>query len=296
MRISSRLTSLLVVVSLATATTATQEPTGEVIVLQPDRVFDGETMHAGWAVVVRGDRIESAGAAASLTVPPNARRVALTGMTLMPGLIEGHSHLLLHPYNETSWNDQVAREPLAYRVARAVNHARATVLAGVTTVRDLGSEGAGYADVGLKRAIDEGLIPGPRMLVAGPAMVATGSYGPRGFAPEWTVPQGAEEASGLDGVTRVARDQIGRGADFIKVYADYRWGAAGEARPTFTLDELRRIVEVTRSSGRPVVAHASTVEGMRRAIEAGVETIEHGDGGTAEIWKLMVERKVGFCP
>jgi imidazolonepropionase-like amidohydrolase len=127
-------------------------------------------------------------------------------------------------------------------------------------------------------------------------MVATGSYGPKGYAPEWTVPQGAEEASGLDAVTRVARDQIGRGADFIKIYADYRWGAGGEARPTFVADEIRRIVEVARSSGRPVVAHASTAEGMRRAIEAGVETIEHGDGGTADVWKLMVQHKVGFCP
>ena len=263
-------------------------------VLQPDRVFDGETMHDRWVVVVRGDRIESAGPRGA--EPAGARSVPLPGTTLLPGLIEGHSHLLLHPYNETSWNDQVAREPLAYRVARAVNHARATLMAGVTTVRDLGSEGAGYADVGLKRAIDEGVIPGPRMLIAGPAMVATGSYGPRGYAPEWTVPQGAEEVSGLDEATRVTRDQIGRGADFIKVYADYRWGPSGEALPTFTLDELRRIVEVARSSGRPVVAHASTPEGMRRAIEAGVETIEHGDGGTTEIWKLMVERKVGFCP
>jgi imidazolonepropionase-like amidohydrolase len=169
-------------------------------------------------------------------------------------------------------------------------------MAGVTTVRDLGSEGAGYADVGLKRAIDEGIVHGPRMLVAGPAMVATGTYAPRGFAPEWTVPQGAEEVSGLDAVTRVARDQISRGADFIKVYADYRWGLTGDARPTFTADELRRIVEVAGSSGRPVVAHASTPEGMRRAIEAGVETIEHGDNGTPEIWSLMNARQVGFCP
>ena len=296
MRIGPAQATLIVIVSLAAATPASQDPAGDAIVLQPARVFDGETMQAGWAVVVRGDRIEAAGPAAALTVPPGARRIALAGATLLPGLIEGHSHLLLHPYNETSWNDQVAREPLAYRVARAVNHARSTLLAGVTTVRDLGSEGAGYADVGLKRAIDEGLIEGPRMLVAGPAMVATGSYGPKGFAPEWTVPQGAEEASGLDGVTRVTRDQIGRGADFIKVYADYRWGPTGEARPTFVLDELRRIVEVAGSSGRPVVAHASTPEGMRRAIEAGVETIEHGDGGTVEIWKLMVDRRVGFCP
>jgi imidazolonepropionase-like amidohydrolase len=288
--------TLIAIVLLAPATPASQDPAADGIILQPARVFDGETMHEGWAVVVRGDRIEAAGPAAALDVPPNARRIPLSGATLLPGLIEGHSHLLLHPYNETPWNDQVAREPLAYRVARAVNHARSTLLAGVTTVRDLGSEGAGYADVGLKRAIDEGLIDGPRMLVAGPAIVATGSYGPRGFAPEWTVPQGAEEASGLDGVTRVSRDQIGRGADIIKVYADYRWGPTGEARPTFVLDELRRIVEVAHSSGRPVVAHASTAEGMRQAIEAGVETIEHGDGGTAEIWKLMVKRRVGFCP
>jgi imidazolonepropionase-like amidohydrolase len=264
------------------------------MVLQPDRVFDGETMHTGWTVIVRNDRIEAAGPA--LAPPAGAERVALPGSTLLPGLIEGHSHLLLHPYNETPWNDQVLREPLAYRVARAVNHARATLMAGVTTVRDLGAEGAGYADVGLKLAIDEGVIPGPRMLVAGPAMVALGSYAPRGFAPEWSMPQGAEEASGLDGVMRVARDQIARGADFIKVYADYRYGPNSEAAPTFTLEELRRIVDVARSSGRPVVAHASTPEGMRRAIEAGIETIEHGDGGTEEIWKLMVARKVGFCP
>jgi imidazolonepropionase-like amidohydrolase len=283
---------------MATAVAAAQTPVPQkpdaIVLLQPARVFDGDTMHSGWSVLIRNDRIEAAGAA--VTVPVGAERISLPNATVLPGLIEGHSHLLLHPYNETSWNDQVAREPLAYRVARAVNHARDTLMAGVTTVRDLGSEGAGYADVGLKRAIDDGVIPGPRMLVAGPAMVATGSYGPKGFAPEWTVPQGAEEASGLDAVVRVARDQIGRGADFIKVYADYRYGPNGEARPTFTLDELKRIADAANSSGRPVVAHASTADGMRRAIDAGVETIEHGDGGTDEVWKLMVARRVGFCP
>ena len=284
--------ALLLVASLSAQTTPARQET--VFLLQPARVFDGEVMQSGWTVLVRNDRIDAAGPA--LTAPPGAQTIALPNATLLPGLIEGHSHLLLHPYNETSWNDQVAREPLAYRVARAVNHARDTLMAGITTVRDLGSEGAGYADVGLKRAIDEGVIPGPRMLVAGPAMVVTGSYGPKGYAPEWTVPQGAEEASGLDGVMQVARDQIGRGADFIKVYADYRYGPTGDARPTFTLEELKRIVDVAMSSGRPVVAHASTAEGMRRAIEAGVETIEHGDGGTAEVWKLMAARQVGFCP
>lgn len=265
-------------------------------VLQPDRVFDGETMHPGWVVVVRGDRIIATGPPATTNAPGGARTVALPGTTLLPGLIEGHSHLLLHPYNETSWNDQVLREPLAVRVARGVNHARDTLMAGVTTVRDLGSEGAGYADIGLRQAINEGIVPGPRMLVAGPAMVVTGSYAPKGFAPEFTVPQGANEADGPEGVVREARSQIARGVDFIKIYADYRWGPNGETRPGFTLEEIQKIVEATNSSGRPVVAHASSPEGMRRAIMGGVETIEHGDDGTPEIWKLMVEKNVAFCP
>ena len=247
-------------------------------------------------VVVRGDRIEAAGPAATTPAPAGARVMALPDRTLLPGLIEGHSHLLLHPYNETSWNDQVLREALALRVARGVNHARDTLMAGITTVRDLGSEGAAYADVGLRDAIAQNIVPGPRMLVAGPAMVVTGSYAPKGFAPEVVVPQGAEEADGLEGVVRVARGQIARGVDFIKIYADYRWGPNGEARPGFTLGEIEKIVEAATSSGRPVVAHASTPEGMRRAILGGVETIEHGDEGTPEIWKLMIERNVAYCP
>jgi len=246
-------------------------------------------------VLVRGERIEAAGPASEITAP-DARVIDLPGATLSPGLIEGHSHLLLHPYNETSWNDQVLRESVAERVARATVHARATLLAGFTTVRDLGSEGAGYADVGLEQAIDKGVIPGPRMLVAGPAIVATGSYGPKGFIPEATVPLGAEEADGVDGLTRVVRDQIGKGADFIKVYADYRWGPAGEARATFTQEELELVVRIAGSSGRPVVAHAATKEGMLRAARAGVETIEHGDGGDAEVFALMRERGIAFCP
>jgi imidazolonepropionase-like amidohydrolase len=267
-----------------------------VTVLVPDAVFDGTALQRGWQVVVRGDRIAAAGSNAAAGAPAGAVTQRLTGATLLPGLIEGHGHLLLHPYDETSWNDQVLRESLAYRVARAVVHAERTLRAGITTLRDLGTEGAGYADVGLKRAIDEGLVPGPRLLVSGRAMVATGSYGPKGFASEFAVPQGAEEADGLEGVTRVTRDQIGRGADVIKVYADYRWGPQGDARPTFSLEELTRIVETSRSSGRPVVAHASTAEGMRRAVLAGIETIEHGDGGTPEVFALMAQRKVGLCP
>jgi imidazolonepropionase-like amidohydrolase len=264
--------------------------------LQPDRVFDGVTTHDGWVVLVTGDRIAAAGPSQGVRPPAGTTTVPLSGMTLTPGLIEGHSHLLLHPYDETAWNDQVLRESVAERVARGVNHARATLMAGFTTTRDLGSEGAGYADVGLKQAIDKGVVPGPRMIVAGPAIVATGSYGPKGFVPGAAVPLGAETADGVDELIRVARTQMGNGADFVKVYADYRWGPSGQAMPTFTQRELELLVEVASSSGRPVVAHAATAEGMRRAIMAGVETIEHGDGGTAEVFTLMRDHGVALCP
>ena len=264
----------------------------------PDAVFDGtsDTAQRGWAVLVRGTRIEAAGPLAGITVPADAERIALRGTTLLPGLSDLHSHVLLHPYDETPWNDQVLRESLALRTARAVNHMRATLMAGFTVLRDLGTEGAAYADVGLKEAADQGIIPGPRLFVTTKAIVATGSYGPKGFGVEIGVPQGAEEADGVEGVTRVVRDQIAHGADWIKIYADYRWGPRGEARPTFSDAEWKAIVEAASSSGRPVVAHASTIEGMRRAIVAGVETIEHGDAATAETFEMMKQFGVAFCP
>jgi imidazolonepropionase-like amidohydrolase len=264
--------------------------------LVPARVFDGQDIHESWVVVVEGDRISAAGPLNQVKVPAHAKRLDFPGATLLPGLIEGHSHLLLHPYNETSWNDQVLAESEAERVTRATVHARKTLEAGFTTVRDLGSEGAAYADVGLKKAIEKGIIPGPRMLVAGPAIVATGSYGPKGFAAHIDVPQGADEADGHDDLIKTVRTQIGKGADVVKVYADYRWGLFGEARPTFLLEELKLIVETAASSGRVVVAHAGTAEGMRRATLAGVATIEHGDAGTPEVFKLMAEKGVALCP
>jgi imidazolonepropionase-like amidohydrolase len=264
-------------------------------VLKPARVFDGETLHEAWAVRVRGDRIEAAGPAASIDTA-GARTIELPGATLLPGLVEGHSHILLHPYNETPWNDQVAHEGLGLRVVRAVNHLRATLMAGFTTVRDLGTEGAGYADVELKQAVNQGIVPGPRILASTRAIVATGSYAPKGFAPEWRVPQGGEEADGVDSLTRVVRDQIGHGADWIKLYGDYRWGAGPGARPTFSLEEMKLAVETAKSAGIPVSVHASAPEGMRRAVLGGAETIEHGDDGTPEVFKLMAEHHVALCP
>lgn len=269
-------------------------------VLKPARVWtDGEPVHTGWVVVVEGNHIRAAGPEKSVEVPPGAQVVELQGATLLPGLMDAHSHLFLHPYNETSWNDQVLKEPVAYRTLRAGVQAKATLMAGFTTLRDLGTEGADYSDVALKHAIDDGLIPGPRLFVATRAIVATGAYGPapRSLRPDvCCTPQGAEEASGVPDMIRVTREQAGRGADWIKVYADYRWGPGGSTEPTFSEEELKALVETAHSSGRPVAVHSATAEGMKRAVLAGVDTIEHGYGGTEDVFKLMVAHHVAFLP
>lgn len=271
-----------------------QKESKKVTVLKADRVFDGFEVHSNWVVAIEDNRIIYTGP--NKVFDKTATIISLPETTLMPGMIEGHSHVLLHPYNEVEWNDQVLQESQAERVARAVNHLKANLMAGFTTIRDLGSEGAGYADVGLRTAIEKEVIPGPRLLVAGPAIVATGSYGPKGFHPGVTVPLGAEEADGIDNLTKVVRRQIGNGIDFVKVYADYRWGPDKTAQPTFSIKELKLIVDIANSSGRKVVAHAATAEGMRRATLAGVSTIEHGDGGTSEVFELMKEKGVALCP
>lgn len=290
-----RLIPALLAITLPALAGAQSSPAPATItVLKPARVFDGDTMHEGWAVRVRGERIDAVGPEASVAAA-GAKVIDLPGTTLTPGLVEGHSHILLHAYSETSWTDQVSKEGLALRVARATNHLRATLQAGFTTVRDLGTEGAQYADVELRDAVRQGIIPGPRILASTRAIVVTGSYQPH-FIPEWNVPQGAEEADGVDSLLRVVRDQIGRGADWIKMYADYRWGPMPGSRPTFSVEELKLAVETAKSAGVPVAVHSNTAEGMRRATLAGVETIEHGGEGTPEVFKLMVEHHVALCP
>jgi imidazolonepropionase-like amidohydrolase len=267
----------------------------DALLLIPARVFDGEAVHEGWVVRVEGARIAAVGPAARVE-SAGARRIELVGATLLPGLVEGHSHILLHAYDETPWNDQVLKEGVALRAARAVNHLQATLQAGFTAMRDLGTEGAGYADVELKQAVELGIAAGPRLLVATRAIVATGSYAPKGFALEWRVPQGAEEADGVDSLVRAVRDQIGHGADWVKLYGDYRWGPLPGAHPTFSLDEMKLAVSTAKDAGVQVSVHAGSAEGMRRAALAGAATIEHGDGGTPEVFRLMAERGAALCP
>src|SRR6187551_608364 len=283
-------------VLLLTALIAAAPAAAETYLLRPAQVFDGVNPqpHPGWSVLVQDDKITAVGP--NLSAPPGARVLDLPESTLIPGMIEGHSHLFLHPYNETLWDDQVLHEPLALRTARAVVNAEKTLEAGFTTERDLGTEGAGFADVGLEEAIDEGIVPGPRLMVATKAIVARGAYGPKGFEPGVPIPQGAQEVAGVDEIVRAVRDQVAGGADIVKFYADYHWGKGEPSRPTLSQAELNAGVAAAHDAGRLVAVHATTAEGMRRAVIAGADTIEHGYGGTAEVFSMMAERKTGYCP
>jgi len=283
---------ILFLLSLLAAAPAVAQP----ILIRPERVFDGVNgaPHDGWSVLVEGDHIVAAGP--NVSAPAGARVIDLPGTTLLPGLIEGHSHLFLHPYNETLWDDQVLHEPLALRTARAVVQAERTLDAGFTTERDLGTEGAGFADVGLKQAINQGIVPGPRLLVSTRAIVARGAYGPKGFEPGVAIPQGAQEVAGVDEIVRAVRDQVAGGADIVKFYADYHWGKGEPSRPTLSQAELNAGVAAAHDAGRLVAVHATTAEGMRRAVLAGADTIEHGYSGTPEVFKLMHDRGTALCP
>lgn len=267
------------------------------VLIIPEKVWTGEGQaHAGWSVLVADGKIQQVGP--NISAPADAERINLPGKTLIPGLMDLHSHVLLHPYNETSWDDQVLKEPVEYRVLLASRHASAQLQSGFTTLRDLGSEGAGYADVAIKRAIDEGVIPGPRLFVATRAIVASSSYGPnvKAYRPDMELPGGAQEATGVDEVVKAVREQSSRGADWIKVYADYRTGPDNSSHATFTQEELNALVRAAHESGRKVASHASTDEGMRRSILAGADTIEHGYGGSEATFRLMAERKVAYFP
>jgi len=280
----------------AAIVTAAAPAAAEPILLKPAAVFDGVDPHphAGWSVLVEGDRIAAVGP--NVAAPAGAKVVDLPGATLMPGMIEGHSHLFLHPYNEVKWDDQVLHEPLALRTARAVVSAEKTLMAGFTTERDLGTEGAGFADAGLKQAIDEGIVPGPRLLVSTKAIVARGAYGPKGFEPGVAIPQGAQEVAGVDETIRAVRDQVAGGATIVKFYADYHWGKGEPSRVTLSQAELDVGVAAAHDAGRLVAVHATTAEGMMRAVRAGADTIEHGYGGTAEVFKAMAARHIALCP
>jgi imidazolonepropionase-like amidohydrolase len=269
------------------------------VLLTAERVWTGDgPAQRGWAVLLANGRIEAVGPLAGIAAPPDVERIDLPGKTLLPGLMDLHSHVLLHPYNETSWDDQVMKEAVEYRTLLAGRHAAATLQAGFTTLRDLGTEGANYADVAIKRAIDEGVIPGPRLQIATLAIVASHSYGPaaRNFRPDMDLPHGAQEVTGVDAAVKAVREQSSRGADWIKIYGDYRTGIDGTARPTFTMEEMKAMVQATHVTGRKVAVHATSDDAIRMAVLAGADTIEHGYGASEATFRLMAERKVAYVP
>jgi len=290
------LRSIGILLLLATSSAAAERPRPPLLLVGAE-VLDaaGTKLLTGQQLVIDDGKIIRIASNAE-PLPPGTQRIDLSGLTLVPGLIDLHSHLLLHPYNEAPWDDQVLKENVALRTARAVAAARATLDAGFTTLRDLGTEGAGYADVGLRDAIESGIIPGPRVFASTRAIVASGCYAPQGYDPRWDMPIGAQVADGIEGVRVAVRQQIAGGADWIKFYADYHRRPGAPTTPTFSQEEMNAIVAEAASARIPVAAHATSSEGIRRAVHAGVKTIEHGYEASDEVLALMKQRGVALCP
>ena len=253
-------------------------------------------------VVVRGNRIESVGDTASAKVPEGARVVDLSDATVLPGLIDSHTHIFLQGEDpaEGGYDVQLLKHPAAFRAARAAVSARRALEQGFTTIRDVETEGAGYGDVGIKEAIEAGYIPGPRMFVVTRAISTTGGYPLEGYAPEIVVPKGAQIVDGPVEARKAAREQLDNGADWIKVYMTHRsWlDRKGNlvSQPTLTLEEIRAITDEAHGWGRRVACHAYNGIGLRRALDGGCDSIEHGlelnDADVAQ----MVKQGTWYCP
>ncbi len=280
-------------------------PADSVVVVSAARLIDGvgDAARSNMAVLVRGRRIAAVGPKADIErqAPSGARRIDLGNMTLLPGLIDAHTHVLLQgDITQRDWDDQLLRESIPYRAIRAVAAARIALEHGFTTMRDIGNEGTMYADVDVKRAIASGVIPGPRLFVATRAFAPTGMYPPNGFSWEIPLPGGVQYVDGVDEIRKAVRDQVAHGADWIKVYADRRYYLADDGRlrswPNFTDDELKMFVDEARRLGRKVAAHAIGWDGIDAALRAGVASIEHGMGLTPDLMDRMVTQGVTWCP
>ena len=261
------------------------EPEGErTLVVTAAALIDGvsATPRANVAVVIRGERIVAVRDRDAADLPAGAEHVDLGGATLLPGLIDTHTHMFLQGEvpAEGGYDVQLLRQPLAFRAARAVAAMRRALEQGFTTLRDLGTEGAGYGDVGIRQAIEAGYIPGPRLFIATLAISTTGGYPLEDYAPEVTLPKGVQIVDGPVEARKAARTQIDHGADWVKVYMTHRsWvDAAGNlgTQPTLTVEELRAIVDETHGWGRKVACHAYNGIGLQRALDGGCDSIEHG--------------------
>jgi imidazolonepropionase-like amidohydrolase len=285
---------LLSLLILATSLGISQE---KIKVIKCGSLIDvkNEQVKKNVLILIKGNKIEKVG---TFEIPLGAEIIDLSDMTVLPGLIDSHVHLFLH---EGSYDDQLLKESIPYRTIRAVVHARQTLEAGFTTIRDLETEGAGYADVDLKTAINQGIIPGPRMQVSTRALSTTGGYALMGYSWEIQVPTGAQLVDGVDEVRKAVREQIKYGADWIKIYADSRRRRNEVADSltwylTFSDDELKAIVEEAQKMNVKVAAHCYSSIAAQRAINAVVASIEHGLYLDEATLKLMKEKGVYYCP
>ncbi len=286
---------MLLIVLFATSVFAADKP----IALRAARLIDGRggSVVAPAVIVVRGNHIESIGG----PVPSDAETIDLGDMTLLPGLIDAHTHVLLQgDITSADYDAQLFHESLPYRALRASRAVKIALDHGFTALRDVETEGAMYTDVDIKRAINNGVIPGPRMFVSTRAMSVTGGYGPTGYSPEVSYPMGVQIVDGPENARKAVREQIGHGADWIKVYADRSYFVQKEgtlsSTPTFTLEEMKAIVDETHRLRHKVAAHAMARPGLENALIAGVDTIEHGIAIPDDLLDMMVAKGVYLCP
>ena len=277
---------------------AAAQPAPRRMAIRCGRLIDGVSVapRANAVILIEGERIREVGS----SVPAGAEVIDLSHSTVLPGLIDNHTHILLNgDITPADYDEQLLKQSIAYRAIRATANVHTALMHGFTAMRDLETEGAMYADVDVKTAINRGIIPGPRMFVATRAFAPTGFYPLLGYSWELRVPKGVQEVDGADNIRRAVREQLSYGADWIKYYSDLHYflkDGALHSRPNFTDEEARALVEETHRQGHKVAAHSMGREGIEQALRSGVDTIEHGDGLDDELIDEMVRRGVYWCP
>ncbi len=279
-------------------------PSSQVTVIRAGTLIDPRTDEPkhNQVIVIRGDKVESVGDAASTQIPAGAKVIDLSNATVLPGLIESHTHIFLQGEDPAlgGYDIQLLKFPLAYRAARATVSARRALEQGFTTIRDMETEGAGYGDVGIKMAVDQGYIPGPRIITTTRGISTTGGYPLEGYAPEIQVPKGVQIIDGPVEARKAAREQMDHGADWIKVYMTHRSWADKDghlvSQPTLTVEELKAIVDEAHGWGRKVACHAYNGEGLHRALDGGCDSIEHGLGLDDAAIAQMKRQGTWYCP
>jgi len=273
----------------------------KITAIQAGKLIDGknDAIQNGITILITGNRIAEVGK--NVKIPNGAQMINLSNATVLPGLIDAHTHVLLQgDITQAEYDEQIYKESIPYRTIRAVAAVRAALMNGITAMRDVETEGAMYADVDIKKAINNGIIPGPRMWVSTRAMAPTGAYGPSGYSWELPLPKGVQIVDGADNCRQAVREQIANGADWIKIYCDRRYyidkDGGLSSQPNWTVEEIAAIVDETHRLGKKVAAHAIGRNGIRMALDSGCDSIEHGDGFDDALIAQAVKQGTFWCP